>query len=81
MKYLNLKYQLYQSGGENFVATYYFVVVFSCLHFLSPLLLTIELCQICTASIAHGPIDGVSTLSWWWGLSAPETLRAMPAVA
>jgi hypothetical protein len=21
------------------------------------------------------------TLSWWWGLSAPETLRAMPAVA
>jgi hypothetical protein len=27
------------------------------------------------------PIDGVSTLLWWWGLSAPETLRAMPAVA
>jgi hypothetical protein len=27
------------------------------------------------------PTDGVSTLSWWWGLSAPETLRAMPAVA
>jgi hypothetical protein len=26
------------------------------------------------------PLDGVSTLSWWWGLSAPETLRAMPAV-
>jgi hypothetical protein len=26
------------------------------------------------------PNDGVSTLSWWWGLSAPETLRAMPAV-
>jgi hypothetical protein len=25
--------------------------------------------------------DGVSTLSWWWGLSAPETLIAMPAVA
>jgi hypothetical protein len=25
--------------------------------------------------------DGVSTLSWWRGLSAPETLRAMPAVA
>jgi hypothetical protein len=24
---------------------------------------------------------GVSTLSWWWDLSAPETLRAMPAVA
>jgi hypothetical protein len=21
------------------------------------------------------------TLSWWWGLSAPESLRAMPAVA
>jgi hypothetical protein len=27
------------------------------------------------------PTDGVSTLSQWWGLSAPETLRAMPAVA
>jgi hypothetical protein len=27
------------------------------------------------------PTDVVSTLSWWWGLSAPETLRAMPAVA
>jgi hypothetical protein len=27
------------------------------------------------------PTDGVSTLSWWWGLSAPETLKAMPAVA
>jgi hypothetical protein len=29
------------------------------------------------------PTDGVSTLSWWWWwcLSAPETLRAMPAVA
>jgi hypothetical protein len=27
------------------------------------------------------PTDGVSTLSWWWGLSTPETLRAMPAVA
>jgi hypothetical protein len=25
--------------------------------------------------------DGVSTLSWWWGLGAAETLRAMPAVA
>jgi hypothetical protein len=29
----------------------------------------------------HIPTDGVSTLSWWWGLSAPETLRVMPAVA
>jgi hypothetical protein len=27
------------------------------------------------------PTNGVSTLSWWWGLSSPETLRAMPAVA
>jgi hypothetical protein len=27
------------------------------------------------------PTDGVSTLLRWWGLSAPETLRAMPAVA
>jgi hypothetical protein len=25
--------------------------------------------------------DGVSTLSWWRDLRAPETLRAMPAVA
>jgi hypothetical protein len=24
--------------------------------------------------------DGVSTLSWWLGLSTPETLRDMPAV-
>jgi hypothetical protein len=23
----------------------------------------------------------IPTLLWWWGLSAPETLRAMPAVA
>jgi hypothetical protein len=29
----------------------------------------------------HYPTDGVSTLSWWWGLSASATLRAMPAVA
>jgi hypothetical protein len=27
------------------------------------------------------PTDGILALSWWWGLSAPETLRAMPAVA
>jgi hypothetical protein len=27
------------------------------------------------------PTNGISTLSWWWGLRAPETLRAMPAVA
>jgi hypothetical protein len=27
------------------------------------------------------PTDGVSTLLWWLGLSAPETLRTMPAVA
>jgi hypothetical protein len=33
------------------------------------------------ASNVSDPNDGVSTLSWWWGLSAPETLRAMPAVA
>jgi hypothetical protein len=26
-------------------------------------------------------VCNVSTLSWWWGLSAPKTLRAMPAVA
>jgi hypothetical protein len=32
--------------------------------------------------ITHNfPTDGVSTLSWWWGLSAPETLRAMLVVA
>jgi hypothetical protein len=23
----------------------------------------------------------IHTLSWWWGLSAPETPRAIPAVA
>jgi hypothetical protein len=27
------------------------------------------------------PTDGVSTLSWWWGLSALETLRAVLTVA
>jgi hypothetical protein len=27
------------------------------------------------------PNDGISTLSWWCSLSAPETLRAMLAVA
>jgi hypothetical protein len=27
------------------------------------------------------PTDDIPTLSWWWGLSAPKTLRAMPAVA
>jgi hypothetical protein len=26
-------------------------------------------------------IDAIPTLSWWWGLGAPETLRAIPAVA
>jgi hypothetical protein len=32
--------------------------------------------------LVFSPTDGVSNLSWWWGLSAaPETLRAMPAVA
>jgi hypothetical protein len=29
----------------------------------------------------HIPIDAIGTLSWWLGLSAPETLRAIPAVA
>jgi hypothetical protein len=28
-----------------------------------------------------GLTDDISTLSRWWGLSAPETLRAIPAVA
>jgi hypothetical protein len=27
------------------------------------------------------PTDDIPTLSWWWGLSAPETLRAISAVA
>jgi hypothetical protein len=27
------------------------------------------------------PTDGASTLLWWCGSSAPETLRTMPAVA
>jgi hypothetical protein len=31
--------------------------------------------------IIYVPTNDVYTLSWWWGLSAPETLRAMPAVA
>jgi hypothetical protein len=31
--------------------------------------------------LVYHPTDGVSTLLWWWGLSVPETLRAMPAVA
>jgi hypothetical protein len=31
--------------------------------------------------VKHLPTNGISTLSWWWGLRAPETLRAMPAVA
>jgi hypothetical protein len=29
----------------------------------------------------NNPTDGVSTLSCWWGLSTPETLRVMAAVA
>jgi hypothetical protein len=29
----------------------------------------------------YNPTNGVSTLSCWWSLSVPETLRAMPAVA
>jgi hypothetical protein len=36
---------------------------------------------IFTHLITDTPTNGVSTLSWWWGLSAPETLRAMLAVA
>jgi hypothetical protein len=36
---------------------------------------------ICTQCILEVPTDGVSTLPWWWSLSAPEPLRAMPAVA
>jgi hypothetical protein len=31
--------------------------------------------------LGNDPIDGDSTLPWWWGLSAPENLTAMPAVA
>jgi hypothetical protein len=31
--------------------------------------------------ILKGPTNGVSALSSWWGLSAPETPRAMLAVA
>jgi hypothetical protein len=37
--------------------------------------------RISGPNVKEVPADGVSTLSWWWGLSAPETLRAMPAVA
>jgi hypothetical protein len=31
--------------------------------------------------ISYFLLVGVSTLSWWGGLSMPETLRAIPAVA
>jgi hypothetical protein len=31
--------------------------------------------------IYRRPDGSLPTLSWWWGLSAPETLRAIPAVA
>jgi hypothetical protein len=27
------------------------------------------------------PTDDIPTLLWWWGLSAPETLRAILVVA
>jgi hypothetical protein len=27
------------------------------------------------------PTDAIPNLLWWWGLRAPEALRAMPAVA
>jgi hypothetical protein len=32
-------------------------------------------------SVFMSPSDSAPTLSWWLGLSAPETLSAMPAVA
>jgi hypothetical protein len=35
---------------------------------------------MCTYMYTH-PTDAIPTLSWWWGLSAPETLRAILAVA
>jgi hypothetical protein len=37
--------------------------------------------DICVVVKEGGPTDATPTLSWWWGLSAPETHRAMPAVA
>jgi hypothetical protein len=40
-----------------------------------------SLIKLLSASISENPTNGISTLSWWWGLRAPETLRAMPAVA
>jgi hypothetical protein len=39
-----------------------------------------KLLSFVTYYITYIPTDGVSTLSWWWGLSAHETLRAMLAV-
>jgi hypothetical protein len=40
-----------------------------------------KICDIYMMVSGFVPTDGVSTLSWWWGLSAPETLRDMPVVA
>jgi hypothetical protein len=37
--------------------------------------------QILWPRMPHFPTDAIPTLSLLWGLSAPETLRAMPAVA
>jgi hypothetical protein len=37
--------------------------------------------EIHCQDVFGGPTDAIPTLSWWWGLSAPETLRALPAVA
>jgi hypothetical protein len=31
--------------------------------------------------VPPAPTDAIPTLSWWWGFSAPETLRAIAAVA
>jgi hypothetical protein len=45
--------------------------------------LSLEIVNVCRKYCINLmiPTNGISTLSWWWGLRAPETLRAMPAVA
>jgi hypothetical protein len=50
-----------------------------------------ENCSLCNVSailyrntstyFSKNPTNAIPTLLWWWGLSAPETLRAIPAVA
>jgi hypothetical protein len=49
--------------------------------FIIPKILVQLWAQIKYCTINYSPTDAIPTLSWWWGLSAPETLGAMTAVA